>query len=600
MSVDPGYMLIRVELQGARQAAAEAQVVRGAVTETAAATQASNAATAQSGRTASKAGKAWSAAGKVAKLGALGIAGAVGALGIAGQKALEKTSDLALTSNVLRKYFRISADESTQLGGVLQSLGVDAKGATMAFGTLSKQTTAALADPGGTSADIFDKLGISRNQLKNSRRDFSGFIKEISGGLEGLGRKGDKLSVMRTLFGRGAGSMGVLFRDGRKGFNDMTSAADKFGVTMSGDALDAQIEYIKTQRESMIATQGLQIMLADELRPAFTDVHMAYQDFVKEMADAAPEDRIDVLREHVEDLSDFFGKKLVDVATIAVEQFGEAGPGFAVAFIRGFLNANAWGKLFAGAWLINKLLTSSAKGRVAAGAASLGSRMGRAIYQKVWLWMAGTSAGSSLLGMFSPTGKLGAKLKGPASALGRSMGKWMGRGLVVGFLLALPLLIPEAFNFFESFGEKMKPAIYKITYFIGSIFRDVLNGIIRSLNNVIGAFNKLPGPDIGEIGEIEANQPGVTVTAPTTGATGINPALLPGGGKKPPSVADITGGGGGKKPKKRLLTPSVPGRKLAAGFAGGGETIEPADVVLDGEKVGTIIFRRAKKKGARK
>lgn len=594
-------MLIRVDLQGARAAAAEAKVVQQAVGQTAAATQAANTANATGARRANRASKAWTGVGKSAKVGAAGILGAIGLVGLAGKQALETTTDLALTTNTIKKYFRSNSEESSKLGGILQSLGIDAKGASMAFGTLDKQRAAALKD-WKTSGDTFKQIGFSKKELQKSGKDFTGFLRDTSDGIDEIGRKGGQLSVMRTLFGRGATSMGPLLRDGRDGFNEMTDAADRFHVTMTDDMLEAQLDYIKAQRESKVATQGLQLMLADELRPEFMKAHEAYQDFVEEITDPSltRDQRLDIIEDKMEGL----GEVIVDVMTEAVEAIGESGPAIAVAFVRGFMESNVWGKLFVGGWIVNKILGAALFGSMVKGGAKAGAKFGRAMYQKIWLWMAGTSVGSSLLGLFTPTGRLGKKLGPKVKGLGTRMGKIFGRGLVVGMIIALPWIITNFRDFSNDLGDALgEPFKEKMAQIVLEV-AEVLNEIIQTLNDIIRAGNQLtPGKfgDMGEIGEIDTLQ--LQINAGQLGGDEITSGNEP--GKYPPWFNDGQGaeaqlpqggggggGGGGKKEKM------APGRVMPRRSTPGSGNIE-VPVYIDGREVARAVHRAGTKKRAR-
>jgi hypothetical protein len=91
--------------------------------------------------------------------------------------------------------------------------------------------------------------------------------------------------------------------------------------------------------------------------------------------------------------------------------------------------------------------------------------------------------------------------------------------------------------------DRIKSAFQEFVNFVSR----KINSVINFINGVIGAFNKLPGPDIPKIGNIPALAQGGIVTGPTFALIGeAGPeAVVPLSGPYMPDFLQGDGGGGG-------------------------------------------------------
>lgn len=131
--------------------------------------------------------------------------------------------------------------------------------------------------------------------------------------------------------------------------------------------------------------------------------------------------------------------------------------------------------------------------------------------------------------------------------------------------------------------------LLKTAGFVLDVFGKMVNGVISGVNFLIRALNKVPGINIGEIGEVSFSLPslGSAPVAPTAGGgtdaearrmAGLAPTL-PG---TPFAGIDLggatgggsTGGGGGSASKASKAVKTLP---IAPGMVGGGASILPVE-----------------------
>jgi hypothetical protein len=200
--------------------------------------------------------------------------------GIAGaEKAISATEELAHETLLLSKNFGLSTKAASEWSAVAESRGLAANKLTMGFKTLSTQIVAGTAGTKASKA-AFDELGISTSELKAHGNDLQMMLGLVSDGLAKLPPGTQKSALEAKLFGRSWQSLAPLLRDGSKAMNDQLGLADKYGATFSNKGAKGLEDMIQAQRESKLATLGLQVAFGTMLAPALTKVIEAVTGFI--------------------------------------------------------------------------------------------------------------------------------------------------------------------------------------------------------------------------------------------------------------------------------------------------------------------------------
>lgn len=569
MSADPGYMLIRVELQGAQKAAAEAAGLGSAITgvgeASVASSTAATTAASSSARSTSRMNKYWSTAGKVAKLGALGIAGAAAGIAYAGVHAADKMKELGLVAAGLRRNLGLAADEGSRWAAVAEARGIAPTSLNMGFKTLAQNLTMANKE-GGTYMDNLQLIGITHDEVAKGTKNFDWFIQDVAkhfGDMEGGAKR---QTAAAKLLGRGYQTLLPLFADGNKSLQEQLGWADKYHVAMGDKMVNDTLDLANAQRESKIAWLGIEHELGRVFMPMLLDAHDQFQDFAQVITDPhlSEDEKIHYVSDKLKELAGKLSQLINDILPGLVSQMANNAPRVALAFINGFISANGWGRLVAGLWLASKLAP-----------------------------MFGT--------------------KGIFAKLGGTGGRMFAVGMIT---LGMVEFGPMIFDWAKEQGEKFKGIFYDWGYKAGMILVNAINKAITLINDVLDKANILGkfGVDAPNIGLITpgAYQPPGTVDdqgnitpqgaagitgGTSTGAdptTGIGPVYYPPGFSPTP-----TGGGhGGKRGDKRPSTEMPRSRTLPE--VPDDYWTSSSDVILDGEKIGKVIHKHATKKMARK
>lgn len=261
--------------------------------------------------------------------------------------AIETTQELARTTTNLSESFGLSTKMASAFGAVAKARGIDAISLTMAFKTLSTQIENAKDGTEG-SVDAFRKLGVGMGDLRKLNTDQ--LILKISEGFGKMEGSTQKAAVMSQLLGRGFSKLGFLFRDGRDGLMEYVRMADMAGATMT-DLERQKVNRLNTAMLKLkLAQIGLYKNLALELTPAIEAGAAKMLEFTRVLnnPNLTLEQKVGKISKELTDL-------VVDAIPYAVRGIANSSPRIAEAFVQGFLNANAWGKIAVGGWLLTKM-----------------------------------------------------------------------------------------------------------------------------------------------------------------------------------------------------------------------------------------------------
>lgn len=282
------------------------------------------------------------------------------------------TQDLAKTTAGLARNLGIATEDASRWSAVAKARDVDSKSLTMSFTTLSRRLREARDDT-SSSAEAFRSLGLEQKDIAAGNRDFTEGVTRIADAFGEAEGSAKRQAAAQALLGRGYQSLLPMFSEGAKGLEEQMMWADRYGVTMDDKAVKAQMRLVNAQRESKVAMLGLQTSFAKTLTPALVDANKEFQSLSRIMADddLTKAEKFEKIGAKIEGWADDALDAFVEVLPKIVEKAGEQAPRIAGAFVKGFLDAPALGKLALGGWLFSKM-----GGFGAGGVLSTGKRLG--------------------------------------------------------------------------------------------------------------------------------------------------------------------------------------------------------------------------------
>ena len=222
---------------------------------------------------------------KIAEIaGGLGLAQGVEALGQKvfqfGQDSINAFQDVGKEVKLLQRYTGDSAEEMSKLRFAAEETGVSAETLAAALGKMSK----AAATTAGEKK--FEAIGVSVKDMNGNMKSSSEIFTEVADKLGGMSNGVEKTNAIMQIFGRSGMQLAPLLNQGAAGIEKFKEEAQKFGLVLSQDNLDAIQKNIMAHREFHAAVEGMQVQLGQFLYPALTAVAKAFSEIVPIIAQA--------------------------------------------------------------------------------------------------------------------------------------------------------------------------------------------------------------------------------------------------------------------------------------------------------------------------
>jgi hypothetical protein len=177
------------------------------------------------------------------------------------RKAIHVAEDYAGTIRKLSSFTGESAENSSKLAFVLGRFGIDANAALRPIAILSKT----IQQGGGHLKDFFDETTLARFKTQPLIET----LLDINDKYHSLNTAQEKNALLQVAVGRGAISLRRFFSATREEITRTANEAQRFGLVLTQDNLDAFKRFSDGERELGQAVKGLQVQIGLALIPLF-------------------------------------------------------------------------------------------------------------------------------------------------------------------------------------------------------------------------------------------------------------------------------------------------------------------------------------------
>ena len=216
--------------------------------------------------------------------GAMGIAtGALAALGIgiagafALKSAIDTTTNLGEEVYKLSHMFGLSAESASKWSFIAHRAGIEADTLGRGMKMMSKnlETMALHLENKGTPdtfifAQALKEIGVKAFDTKGHILGLDEIMARISDKFEAMPDSIQKTGLATALFGKNGAELIPVLDLGRKGLEELSAEAQKYGLIISGPNLAAIHAYVLKHRELDAAMQGMQLTIGTALIPVLT------------------------------------------------------------------------------------------------------------------------------------------------------------------------------------------------------------------------------------------------------------------------------------------------------------------------------------------
>ena len=203
----------------------------------------------------------------VSMLGPWGMAigATVGGLGLltGGLFALgQKSTDLGVSIGRLQRLTGGTSEEMSVFAYMAQQTGVDVDGLGRSLGIFSKNL----------NNGKLEKLGIEARDAAGNLRPTVDILGDISETFLDMEDGPEKTALAMEIFGKSGAAMIPMLNGGREAIASYAEEAEKFGLVMGDEQVAAAKKSKGAQRDLQAAWTGLQVQLGNHLMPVLTSV----------------------------------------------------------------------------------------------------------------------------------------------------------------------------------------------------------------------------------------------------------------------------------------------------------------------------------------
>lgn len=199
--------------------------------------------------------------GQMTKVGAAMMGAGAGLLAV-GVSAANSTTDMGREVIKLQRYTGMTADEASKLRAVAQLSGVSVDSLAIALGRMSKAAEA--------NSPAFDKLGVSARDSDGTLRSMSSLLPDIAERFKTMPAGAERTALAIQLFGRNGMEMMPFLVKGREGIAQLSAEAEKMGLVLNDDNIQAIRNNIVAQRELNATFDGLRTKIGLQMLPILT------------------------------------------------------------------------------------------------------------------------------------------------------------------------------------------------------------------------------------------------------------------------------------------------------------------------------------------
>lgn len=210
-------------------------------------------------------GKAGNDVGKFSqnatKIGAGMVAVGTGLLATA-ISAASTTTDLGREVMKLQRYTGMNAESASKLAYAAKMSGVGVDDLAVGIGKLSKTMA--------NTPDKLTKFGVEAKTSDGKLRGMSDVLGDVAEKFKTMGPGTASTAAALDLFGRSGANLLPFLLKGRDGIGELADEAEKMGLVLSQDNVDAVKKNIVAQRELSAAVNGAKVQIGNEMLPILT------------------------------------------------------------------------------------------------------------------------------------------------------------------------------------------------------------------------------------------------------------------------------------------------------------------------------------------
>ena len=218
--------------------------------------------------------------GNVAKMTVLPLVGSFAAVGASIKSCVTDLHEYGTSLFNTSKALGIASDDLAKFRYIAQLSGSSAEQMDAGLRVLNKNIANSAAGKNKDFLKMLEKLNISFKNADGSIKTAAQLMPELAEAMKSQTTQAQKAYIAQTAFGKSGADLIQTLERGKEGFAELSKDAEKYGLVIGDDAVDASLALDDALNHQNAALKGLKLTIGSQLIPTIAPLLEQMSDWI--------------------------------------------------------------------------------------------------------------------------------------------------------------------------------------------------------------------------------------------------------------------------------------------------------------------------------
>lgn len=218
--------------------------------------------------------------GNVAKMTVLPLVGSFAAVGASIKSCVTDLHEYGTSLFNTSKALGIASDDLAKFRYIAQLSGSSAEQMDAGLRVLNKNIANSAAGKNKDFLKMLEKLNISFKNADGSIKTAAQLMPELAEAMKSQTSQAQKAYIAQTAFGKSGADLIQTLERGKEGFAELSKDAEKYGLVIGDDAVDASLALDDALNHQNAALKGLKLTIGSQLIPTIAPLLEQMNDWI--------------------------------------------------------------------------------------------------------------------------------------------------------------------------------------------------------------------------------------------------------------------------------------------------------------------------------
>lgn len=218
--------------------------------------------------------------GNVAKMTVLPLVGSFAAVGASIKSCVTDLHEYGTSLFNTSKALGIASDDLAKFRYIAQLSGSSAEQMDAGLRVLNKNIANSAAGKNKDFLKMLEKLNISFKNADGSIKTAAQLMPELAEAMKSQTTQAQKAYIAQTAFGKSGADLIQTLERGKEGFAELSKDAEKYGLVIGDDAVDASLALDDALNHQNAALKGLKLTIGSQLIPTIAPLLEQMNDWI--------------------------------------------------------------------------------------------------------------------------------------------------------------------------------------------------------------------------------------------------------------------------------------------------------------------------------